>query len=114
MASNASTNDHAGVPVESGDLARLEPLIREALVRVVSAEHERRRTGEDMRILLRELCRQAQADGLSAERLIILLKRRWMAVNDGEYVSRAQAQGALSVLVTACIEAYYEDARPNA
>lgn len=84
--------------------------MREALIRVIAVERDRRRgIGDDLRILLTDLCRQAHTDGISAERLIILLKRRWATVNESEHLSRPQAQDAMNLLVTACIEAYFEE-----
>lgn len=62
-----------------------------------------------VRVLLMDACRAAKKDNVSPERLIVTLKQRWMAAHDGEDVNRAEAQGTLNNLVSACIEAYFDD-----
>jgi hypothetical protein len=91
------------------NVARTEPLLRQAFDRALDLRRGRHQLDGDVRLLLVDACRVARAEQMPPEQVIVVLKRWWTTAHDAVGSNRLDAQPALNDLVTACIEAYFDD-----
>ena len=65
----------------------------------------------DLNHELRELCREAQRQGVRAEELILLFKKVWATRPELRVMSREETGRVFDELVTLCLDTYYDGAR---
>jgi hypothetical protein len=94
--------------------AEYDALLRKALDRATLGEAVGRHQPEaNLRALLADACRVARADAVPAERVVVAIKSHWVARYEARYTDRTESRSALERLVTACIEAYFDEARSS-
>ena len=64
-----------------------------------------------MRAALRALCGEAQAHGLPAERLLLVLKEAWRELPGASRAALNHDDTVLGRVISLCIEEYYEPGR---
>jgi hypothetical protein len=89
------------------DDAPLRDLANETLRRVARGACWENRVGTDACDLMRRTCRLAQARGVRAEQLLLLLKESWRVLPEALRIPRHQAEDVLARAITACIDEYY-------
>ena len=77
----------------------------------LALEPSRGRDGEDLEVLMRELCTVARRDGTRAEELIVLFKQVWSDRPELRGRTRGETVHLFDQVVTMCIKEYYDHAR---
>ena len=94
--------------------AEYDALLRKALDRATLGEAVRRHQPEaNVRALLADACRVAKADAVPAEHVVVAIKSHWVSRYEARYADRTESRYTLERLVTACIEAYFDEGRPS-
>ena len=97
------------IPMEFSHVNQLEPLLRAALSRATELERNRQKPDASVRTLLSDACRIARAEQIPPEHIIVAVKQWWGSAHESGFANRTEAQAALDGLVTACIEAYFDN-----
>ena len=77
----------------------------------IAFDLSRRRDGQDLEAVLRELCAAARRDGTRAEELVILFKKVWSDRPELRGRTREETARLFDRVVTMCIKEYYEHTR---
>jgi hypothetical protein len=77
----------------------------------IALEPSRGRDGEDLEVVMGELCAAARRDGARAEELIVLFKKVWSDRPELRGRTREESTRLFDQVVTMCIKEYYQQAR---
>ena len=96
----------------NGDQSEALPgLLRQSLRHVLLDDCYDRSDETDLRIALRDVCGRARSDGVRAEHLLVVLKELWRELPERGRLQRVEADDALSRVVSACINEFYQDGK---
>jgi hypothetical protein len=77
----------------------------------IALEPSRGRNGDDLEVVIGELCAAARRDGARAEELIVLFKKVWSDRPELRGRTREETALLFDQVVTMCIKEYYQHPR---
>jgi hypothetical protein len=77
----------------------------------IALEPSRGRDGEDLEVVMGELCATARRQGTRAEELIVLFKKVWSDRPELRGRTREETARLFDQVVTMCIKEYYQHGR---
>lgn len=107
------TDPHPGDPSAGGAAAVLSRSTLMTVRRVLHAYREGWLLQGRLAAAARMAAEDARRRGVSAERILVALKREWWELGEVRHMSTGDARGLLSRLVSLSISAYYEPTPPR-